>query len=87
VVIEIKPAHLTIVGSGLQGDGFPNCSRLFDAGGGLTLDEIPYWRDGTLEKYTPSGDYIVVKFARWAFEKFKGVQDKLGPRCGRSAKS
>ena len=46
--------------------------------GGLTLDEIPYWRDGTLEKYTPSGDYVVVKFARWAFEKFKGVEDKLG---------
>jgi carbamoyl-phosphate synthase large subunit len=46
--------------------------------GGLTMDEIPYWRDGTLEKYTPSGDYVVVKFARWAFEKFKGSQDKLG---------
>ncbi|MDX9975964.1 MAG: carbamoyl-phosphate synthase large subunit, partial [FCB group bacterium] len=46
--------------------------------GGLTLDEIPYWRDGTLEKYTPSGDYVVVKFARWAFEKFQGVEDKLG---------
>jgi carbamoyl-phosphate synthase large subunit len=46
--------------------------------GGLTLDEIPYWRDGTLEKYTPSGDYVVVKFARWAFEKFKGVKDELG---------
>jgi carbamoyl-phosphate synthase large subunit len=45
---------------------------------GLTLDEIPYWRDGTLEKYTPSGDYVVVKFARWAFEKFAGVQDVLG---------
>ena len=26
----------------------------------------------------PDGDYIVVKFARWAFEKFKGVDDKLG---------
>jgi carbamoyl-phosphate synthase large subunit len=46
--------------------------------GGLTMDEIPYWRDGTLEKYTPSGDYVVVKFARWAFEKFKGAEDKLG---------
>jgi len=46
--------------------------------GGLTMDEIPYWRDGTLEKYTPSGDYVVVKFARWAFEKFEGIQDKLG---------
>jgi carbamoyl-phosphate synthase large subunit len=42
------------------------------------MDEIPYWRDGTLEKYTPSGEYVVVKFARWAFEKFEGVEDKLG---------
>jgi len=44
----------------------------------MTMDEIPYWRDGTLEKYTPSGDYVVVKFARWAFEKFEGAEDKLG---------
>jgi carbamoyl-phosphate synthase large subunit len=42
------------------------------------LDEIPYWRAGTLEKYEPWGDYVVVKFARWAFEKFEGVEDKLG---------
>ena len=44
----------------------------------MTLDEIPYWRDGTLEKYTPSGDYVVVKFARWAFEKFRNAEDRLG---------
>ena len=42
------------------------------------MDEIPYWRDGTLEKYTPSGDYVVVKFSRWAFEKFDALEDKLG---------
>jgi len=46
--------------------------------GGMTLDEIPYWREGTLEKYTPWGDYVVVKFARWAFEKFAGAEDRLG---------
>lgn len=45
---------------------------------GLTLDEIPYWKEGTLDNYKPSGDYVVIKFARWAFEKFKGSQDKLG---------
>jgi len=42
------------------------------------MDEIPYWRDGSLEKYTPSGDYVVVKFSRWDFEKFPGAVDKLG---------
>ena len=26
----------------------------------------------------PSGDYVVIKFARWAFEKFPGSQDRLG---------
>ena len=42
------------------------------------MDEIPYWRLGTLEKYEPWGDYVVVKFARWAFEKFPALKDKLG---------
>ena len=45
---------------------------------GLTLDEIPCGKHGTLDKYVPGGDYVVLKFARWAFEKFKGVEDKLG---------
>jgi carbamoyl-phosphate synthase large subunit len=58
--------------------GFPIAQVSAKLAGGLTLDEIPYWRDGTLEKYTPSGDYVVVKFARWAFEKFRGAEDKLG---------
>ncbi len=45
---------------------------------GLTLDEIPCGKYGTLDQYVPGGDYIVIKFARWAFEKFKGAEDKLG---------
>ena len=45
---------------------------------GLTLDEIPCGVHGTLDKYVPGGDYVVIKFARWAFEKFKDAQDKLG---------
>ena len=42
------------------------------------MDEIPYWKEGTLEKYEPSGDYVVIKFARWAFEKFPQAKDILG---------
>ena len=42
------------------------------------MDELPYWRKGSLEKYEPYGDYVVVKFARWAFEKFPKAADKLG---------
>ena len=45
---------------------------------GLTLKDIPCGKYGTLDRYVPDGDYVVIKFARWAFEKFKGVEDKLG---------
>ncbi len=78
VVIEINPRTSRSSALASKATGFPiaRVSSLLAAG--MTLDEIPYWRDGTLEKYTPSGDYVVVKFARWAFEKFKGVEDKLG---------
>ena len=78
VVIEINPRTSRSSALASKATGFPIAMVSSMLAGGLTLDEIPYWRDGTLEKYTPSGDYVVVKFSRWAFEKFKGVQDKLG---------
>jgi carbamoyl-phosphate synthase large subunit len=78
VVIEINPRTSRSSALASKATGFPIALVSAMLAGGLTLDEIPYWRDGTLEKYTPSGDYVVVKFSRWAFEKFKGVQDKLG---------
>jgi carbamoyl-phosphate synthase large subunit len=78
VVIEINPRTSRSSALASKATGFPIALVSSMLAGGLTLDEIPYWRDGTLEKYTPSGDYVVVKFPRWAFEKFKGVEDKLG---------
>ena len=78
VVIEINPRTSRSSALASKATGFPIALVSSMLAGGLTLDEIPYWRDGTLEKYTPSGQYVVVKFARWAFEKFKGVEDKLG---------
>jgi carbamoyl-phosphate synthase large subunit len=78
VVIEINPRTSRSSALASKATGFPIALVSSKLACGLTLDEIPYWRDGTLEKYTPSGDYVVVKFARWAFEKFKGAQDKLG---------
>jgi carbamoyl-phosphate synthase large subunit len=78
VVIEINPRTSRSSALASKATGFPIAFVSSLLACGLTLDEIPYWRDGSLEKYTPSGDYIVVKFARWAFEKFKGVEDKLG---------
>jgi len=78
VVIEINPRTSRSSALASKATGFPIALVSSMLAGGLTLDEIPYWRDGTLDKYTPSGDYVVVKFARWAFEKFEGVEDKLG---------
>ena len=78
VVIEINPRTSRSSALASKATGFPIALVSAKLAGGITLDEIPYWREGTLDKYTPSGDYVVVKFARWAFEKFKGSQDRLG---------
>ncbi len=78
VVIEINPRTSRSSALASKATGFPIAQVSAKLAGGLDLKDIPYWRDGTLDKYSPSGDYVVVKFSRWAFEKFKGVQDKLG---------
>ena len=78
VVIEINPRTSRSSALASKATGFPIALISSMLAAGMTLDEIPYWRDGTLEKYTPSGDYVVIKFARWAFEKFRNVDDKLG---------
>ena len=78
VVIEINPRTSRSSALASKATGFPIAMISSMLAAGMTLDEIPYWREGTLDKYTPSGDYVVVKFARWDFEKFPGVEDKLG---------
>ena len=78
VVIEINPRTSRSSALASKATGFPIAYVSSLLAGGLTLDEIPYWREGTLDKYTPSGDYVVVKFSKWAFEKFEGLEDKLG---------
>ncbi|OQA00128.1 MAG: Carbamoyl-phosphate synthase large chain [Planctomycetes bacterium ADurb.Bin412] len=78
VVIEINPRTSRSSALASKATGFPIALVSAMLAGGLTLDELPYWRGGTLDKYEPWGEYVVVKFARWAFEKFKGVKDELG---------
>lgn len=78
VVIEINPRTSRSSALASKATGFPIALISAMLAGGMNLDEIPYWREGTLDKYTPWGDYVVVKFARWAFEKFPGAEDKLG---------
>jgi carbamoyl-phosphate synthase large subunit len=78
VVIEINPRTSRSSALASKATGFPIAYVSSLLAGGLTLDEIPYWREGTLEKYTPWGEYVVIKFSRWAFEKFRGAEDRLG---------
>ena len=78
VIIEINPRTSRSSALASKATGFPIALISAKLAAGYTLDEIPYWRDGSLDKYTPSGDYIVLKFARWAFEKFRAVEDHLG---------
>ena len=78
VVIEINPRTSRSSALASKATGFPIALISAMLACGLTLDEIPCGKYGTLDKYVPDGDYIVLKFARWAFEKFKGVEDKLG---------
>ncbi len=78
VVIEINPRTSRSSALASKATGFPIALISSMLAAGLTLDEIPYWREGTLDKYTPSGEYVVVKVARWDFEKFPGSEDKLG---------
>ncbi len=78
VVIEINPRTSRSSALASKATGFPIAYVSSLLAAGVTLDELPYWKEGTLDKYTPSGDYVVVKFAKWAFEKFEGLEDKLG---------
>ncbi len=78
VVIEINPRTSRSSALASKATGFPIALVSAMLACGLTLNEIPCGKYGTLDKYVPDGDYVVIKFARWAFEKFKGAQDQLG---------
>ena len=78
IVIEINPRTSRSSALASKATGFPIALVSAMLASGLTLDEIPCGKHGTLDKYVPGGDYVVIKFARWAFEKFKGAEDKLG---------
>ncbi len=78
IVIEINPRTSRSSALASKATGFPIALVSAKLAAGLSLSDIPCGKYGTLDKYRPGGDYVVVKFARWAFEKFKGVQDKLG---------
>ncbi|MFA6320305.1 MAG: carbamoyl-phosphate synthase large subunit [Candidatus Omnitrophota bacterium] len=78
VAIEINPRTSRSSALASKATGFPIARISTKLAAGINMDEMPYWRKGTLEKYEPNGDYVVIKFARWAFEKFPKAKDILG---------
>ena len=78
VIIEINPRTSRSSALASKATGFPIAYISAKLAAGVTLDEIPHYKFGTLDKYVPNGDYVVIKFARWAFEKFPQEEDKLG---------
>ena len=78
VVIEINPRTSRSSALASKATGFPIALVSAMLAAGLNLADIPCGKYGNLANYVPDGDYVVIKFARWAFEKFKGAEDKLG---------
>ena len=78
IVIEINPRTSRSSALASKATGFPIALVSAKLATGLTLKDLKDSVWGALSQYKPGGDFVVVKFARWAFEKFKGVEDRLG---------
>ncbi len=80
-VIEMNPRVSRSSALASKATGFPIAKIAAKLAVGYTLDEIP--NDITRETpacFEPSIDYVVVKFPRWAFEKFPGTDPTLTTR-------
>jgi len=80
-VIEMNPRVSRSSALASKATGFPIAKIATLLAAGLTLDEIP--NDITRKTpacFEPTLDYCVVKIPRWAFEKFRGADPRLGTR-------
>jgi carbamoyl-phosphate synthase large subunit len=81
LVIEMNPRVSRSSALASKATGFPIAKIAALLAVGYTLDEIPNdITKKTPASFEPSLDYVVVKFPRWAFEKFPGADDTLGPQ-------
>ena len=80
-VIEMNPRVSRSSALASKATGFPIAKIATMLAVGYTMDEIP--NDNTKKTpacFEPSIDYVVVKFPRWAFEKFAGTDTSLTTR-------
>ena len=87
VVIEMNPRVSRSSALASKATGFPIAKIAARLAVGYTLDEIRNDITGeTPASFEPTIDYVVTKVPRWAFEKFPGIPDILGPGCNRWAR-
>jgi carbamoyl-phosphate synthase large subunit len=78
-VIEMNPRVSRSSALASKATGYPIAKVAAKLAVGYTLDEIPNDLTGTTPaSFEPSLDYVVVKFPRFAFEKFPGADTTLG---------
>ncbi|MCL4507980.1 MAG: carbamoyl-phosphate synthase large subunit, partial [Chloroflexi bacterium] len=81
LVIEMNPRVSRSSALASKATGFPIAKLAALVALGYTLDELKNDITGeTVAAYEPSLDYVVVKYPRWGFEKFPGVDATLGPQ-------
>jgi carbamoyl-phosphate synthase large subunit len=81
IVIEMNPRVSRSSALASKATGFPIAKIATKLAVGYTLDEVP--NDITRETpacFEPTIDYVVTKIPRFAFEKFPGADDELGPQ-------
>ena len=78
-VIEMNPRVSRSSALASKATGYPIAKVAAKLAVGYTLDEIPNDLTRTTPaSFEPTLDYVVVKFPRFAFEKFPGADDELG---------
>jgi carbamoyl-phosphate synthase large subunit len=78
-VIEMNPRVSRSSALASKATGYPIAKVAAKLAVGYTLDEIPNDLTGTTPaSFEPTLDYVVVKFPRFAFEKFAGADPTLG---------
>jgi len=80
VVIEMNPRVSRSSALASKATGYPIAKIAAKLAVGYRLDELTNDITGTSAAFEPTIDYVVVKWPRFAFEKFPGADRRLGPQ-------
>jgi len=79
-VIEMNPRVSRSSALASKATGYPIAKIAAKLAVGYTLDELENDMTGTSAAFEPVLDYVIVKWPRFAFEKFPGADTALGPQ-------